>query len=566
MRSKISTLLLLCLLPTLLLAQDRIPYQSWYNIQNDFSEQVCPYDSSEMVVLPTQWAVYQTLDGRWDGTVDSSQCLTFFQMDNDWLIDLETLNPDLPLFFRYKMEGQEVELPSNGLYRGIGSYWTDAQVVLADSCANEMCSGMLAIYNVPYSADSTVQRVVRELVGQYKEANGCWTTENLDSIYLEEYIMKFTFDEENLSGLTFKPQNFYSEELDPSWEYGPAYAFVFYEYMAISETTYRGYLSDAAFSDDWYLFYYIQQNTTGFPSFNNYTYVEAFPDLPADTVLDLILYFESEDELNFQPFTGIRGALVEGSDSLRHNLTLDFAMPNLCQAFIVDVIVPDNTTYLMGDGSFEFGNSRSCFMFQTGGTLAIKEEASFEYGREAIGVLGLAGGGHLDLKTNSTLTVDNRMQLVAMTGSEREQAYAHLAPGSTLRFGPNSSLKRSQGKNMYLNVYMNGGTLDDSELSAEERQLIRRIYPETPLPTAGRALVSPNPSSGEVMLVLDGESTTNWPYQVIDNLGREVANGKLEALAQGRYRLQPSTSMSNGLYRVLIQTDNGLVIANWVYE
>lgn len=430
-------------------------------------------------------------------------------------------------------------------------------------------SVFLAIYTVPFSADSTVQRIVREVAGAYKEVSGCWPTENLDSIFLQEYIMKFSFADD-LSGLTFKPWQFFSDPIyqGPWGGYGQVFAFVFYDYMAVNETTYRGYLRETAFGDDeYYDYYYVQQDGLGFPSFDHYTYVEAFPDFEVDTVLDLPIFFDYEDELTFQPFTGVRESLVEGSDTLRHHLTLDYAIPNLCQAFFIDVIVPDQTTFLMGSGEFDFANKRSCFMFQTGGTLAVKEEAAFNYGNSGIGVLGLARDGHLDLKQNSTLTIDSKVALVGYTGSEREQAYAHLAPGSTLRFGPNANLSRTLGNNMYLNVYMNGGTLDDSELSKEERQLIRRIYPQTALPLAGSATVVPNPSTGEIMLIMPAlETPGNWPYQVINQLGQTVASGNLEALAEGRYRVRPSKMMTSGLYRIVVQTAQGPVLASWVYE
>jgi hypothetical protein len=492
-------------------------------------------------------------------------------MDGGWVLDLENLDPGLPLFFSYKMEDQQVALPTNGFYRNVGSYWTDATVSLADTCTDELCSGLLAVYTVPFSADSTVERIIREVAGEYKEVSGCWPTENLDSIYLQEYVMKFTFEEEDLTGLTFKPQLFYSEELEEGgWfgGYAAVWAFEFYEYMAVDETTYRGYLRETAFALDEYPdYYYVQQDGQGFPSFNHYTYVEAFTAFDTDTILDLIIYFDTEDELTFQPFTGVRGSLLPGSDTLRHHLTLEYDYPNLCQVFFIDVIVPDNTTYLMGSGTFDFANQRSCFMFETGGTLAIKEDAIFEYGQAGIGVLGLAREGSLDLYPNSTLVVDNKMLLVAYTGSEREQAYVHLAPGSTLRFGLNSALSRTLGNNMYLNVYMNGGTLDDRELSPEERQLIRRIYPEVPLPAAGEARIAPNPSNGEVMLLLpSSERQENWPYEVVNTYGQTIASGRLEPLAKDRYRVAPTAQMGSGLYRILVQTEQGMIVGSWVYE
>ena len=75
------------------MSQDIIPSSDSDQIQQHFSEQACPFDTTDLVVLPTEWSVYQTLEGTWDGTLDSSRCLSFREMDGDWILDLETLNP-----------------------------------------------------------------------------------------------------------------------------------------------------------------------------------------------------------------------------------------------------------------------------------------------------------------------------------------------------------------------------------------------------------------------------------------------------------------------------------------
>lgn len=559
-----STTLVLTLFLCAHLSQAQNLPNGFQNFQTSMSTEVCPYDDSQSVVWPEGWSVYQTQNDLWDGPVDSSQCLTFVQMDDDWVLDLATIHAQRPVFIRYNVVEGATPVPANAVYQTFGNYWTDATPILADTC-NELCSGMFLQYTLPFDEDSTVVRTVREVLGEYKDLSGCWSTERSEEMFLKEFIMKYTFEETDLTGLTFKPWSFYAE--DVSWAASEVLAFVFEEWMAENDTTYRGYLHSIAFPNGFGLITYVPQLVEGFPSFEHYTYVEAIPDFPATEQLDLIITFDFEDELLFQPFTGVRGGLVDGSDTLRHNLTLDFYEADICQkAFIVDVVVPDNTRLLMGDGSWEFGNGRSCFMFQDGGQMAIKADASFTYGYGGIGVLGLARNGHLKLEPNSTLTVNNRMMLVDYSTSTWEQAYVDLAPGSTLRFGETSSLSRSFGDNMYLNVYMNGGTIDDSELSPEERQLIRRIYPEVPMPASGTAKVAPNPSSGEVMLVLEDQSMTPWPFQLVNALGQVVNEGKLEALAEGRYRIQPTADLPNGLYRVFIQTNDGPVVASWVYE
>jgi hypothetical protein len=114
-----TTFTLLFFLPFFAMSQGIIPSAGSDQIQQYFSEQLCPFDTTQSVILPTEWSVYQTLEGTWDGTLDSSRCLGFREMDGDWVLDLETLDPTLPLFFRYKIEDQNIELPTNGMYRNI---------------------------------------------------------------------------------------------------------------------------------------------------------------------------------------------------------------------------------------------------------------------------------------------------------------------------------------------------------------------------------------------------------------------------------------------------------------
>lgn len=122
----------------------------------------------------------------------------------------------------------------------------------------------------------------------------------------------------------------------------------------------------------------------------------------------------------------------------------------------------------MGDGFWEFGNGCLCFMFQDGGQMVIKVDVNFIYGYGGIGVLGLVCNGYFKFEFNSILMVNNRMMFVDYLISIWEQVYVDLVFGSILCFGEISSLNWFFGDNMYFNVYMNGGMIDDSELSFEE--------------------------------------------------------------------------------------------------
>lgn len=559
----ISTLAFWSLFWACAFTQDYIP-GSFVALQNAFTEQPCPYDPQVMVWQPEGWSVYQTQNGRWDGPQDSTRCLSFTEATGGWRLDLGSINPSQPLFFRYKMGEMGESLPSNAVYANQVSFWTDATPIGTDTCVGGLCTGVLVIYSVPFDADSTVVREVRNTSGFYKDVTGCWTTENLESILLQEYIFMATFADADLTGKWFKPLYFLSARQDEFYEYAPVETFEFRPTHEQSEGQYWAYLYDVVQPDPWSLGYYIQQDGLGFPGWDHITYVEAFPPAGVAGVTDLTIYLDNQGSLLFQPYTAIRGALVDPSDTLRHRLTLDIPAPDNCQAFLVDVVVPDNTRLLLGDGAFTFGNKVSCFMFRDGGTLSVKSGAHFQYGASGIGQLGMVRNSHLDLQPNGTLLIDNIVTLVAFSGSHNEQAYVHLSQGSTLRFGPHATLRRSFGENMYLNVYMDGGALDDSELTTEEKQLIRRIYPTVTIPAGLEAAVAPNPASGVVTLLLPDNGQEAQHFSVMDMQGRILFSGRPQALAPGRYQLSPTAYMPAGLYKVRVQTTSGVAWADWV--
>ena len=137
-------------------------------IQSTIIQRTCPYDDSQMVWLPENWDIYQTQNDRWDGIPDSNNCLSLIQVADDWELNLEDIDPSRSLFFRYRFAGTTALLPANAVYRNTGNYWTDAPVILSDSCNNEICSGMIAVYSLPDDNDSLVYRTVAEVSGQYK--------------------------------------------------------------------------------------------------------------------------------------------------------------------------------------------------------------------------------------------------------------------------------------------------------------------------------------------------------------------------------------------------------------
>ena len=72
------TLFLLSFLLSPILLQAQIPNSNL----KDLSAIPCPFDSSVEVAQPDYWRLYQTLDGNWDGPIDSTICISVEQISS----------------------------------------------------------------------------------------------------------------------------------------------------------------------------------------------------------------------------------------------------------------------------------------------------------------------------------------------------------------------------------------------------------------------------------------------------------------------------------------------------
>ena len=532
------------------------------NIKNrffhDLNSIICPFDSTRQITAPEHWVIYQTVDGRWNSPIDSSKCIDVLGIGNDVVIDLTKVDARKPLFIRYLVENTDtLHLKSNFLYdisSRFRSFPTDA-INLSDSCANDLCSGILIGIRVPdESGQGTASRIHTATAltdGSIGNASICLPTEYFTRQSLETFLFKISFNEDSLTQES-----------------------IYLDFASLTEPLFQGTISQLSVAPEYYsdTAYYVKihqaSNTFGenylllyptpslYPGPNAQGFIDVELQENTDTQAIINLIVDPYQTLVAQPFTSLRGGLVDGSDSLRHQLNLVNNGATFCISFL-DLVFSGSTSYIHQGGTIDLANGFSCMQFLDGGKLVVADNTDLLYGNRGVGVLALRQGGTIEIGKNSSLTINNLLIMNESRPGEAAQIYMELNEGSRLLFGEQSRLSNagSLGRQMKLNIYMNGGILDEQHLSPAERALINKIYPSLPPPNYDAIHVFPNPASEQLYIEFAQAEATIVHIAISDLNGRQLMN-RQEHLDSGKHQLRlPLAGLSSGLYYISMRTD-----------
>ncbi|WP_282774656.1 T9SS type A sorting domain-containing protein [Phaeodactylibacter xiamenensis] len=523
---------------------------------NDLESRPCPYDESETVLWPVGWEVYQTTNGLWDGPVDSTRCITVEADGFNPTIDLGQIDPDLSLFIRSTDILNALLIPSH-IYLSASDVQpnTGSILKLGTGCPGGLCSGLITRINIP--AEIPGERSHRtykagidgDNVDFYAES--CIATERFEDQFLETFVIKFTFDEEDLSGQVLRL--FFSDFVGIYDEVSLFPELVFPD-LSFDGDSYDAAIEEVVDGEPWAPNYLGVYADTTYPSVDQPSFIEAQPETNTTTPQELNLYAGEYSNLRFQPFTQVRGALVEGSDSVRHELNIINEGMDWCLGVIIDLVFDGSTNLIYGGGHLDFGGETACLMFLNGSKLEVQPGVDLHYGADGDGLLGLGKEGQIVLGKDSRLFINNRVVLWNHEVSPDNQTYIDLQPGNHLEFGPLSRLERVgvQETGILLNVYMNGGTLDDSGLSPEDRLLINRIYPDVAPRLLDNISIFPNPVGAELQwaYVADIAGTVQWSCH--NALGKVVREGAA-SVSRGRNIFTAPLEVPSGVYYLTIE-------------
>ncbi len=558
---KIQTSLLLWLLPSLLLAQF-IP-------NSNYTEKInapCPYDNLQTTLQLVDWEIYQTINDEWDGVIDSTLCIPVRDSLNRTYIDLDEFDITKPLFVRSAIdETNKIFLDSNMVFSFNSFFYVSDGLTmdLSDQCPGELCTGVITSIQIPDETGTGFNhRIAKnqfDLFGIHQSIS-CAVSEDFEENYLREFVIKLKVDETsatnnawiNLSGAWVEP----AYEIAKIWDLNvPDFYF--------NGTTYDAPL-DALVGNWWVGTYLLRYHDGIYPNASNPSYNKVAP-LP-NTVDPQVINIEMYNFLSLQaqPFTTFIGGFVEGSDSVRHELNL-VNEGEMCLNNIAELIFEEDTHFVHAGGHVDFGE-QSCMMFRNNGSLKVAEGETFYYGHNGRGLLAFRAGGTIELTENSTLVIDNKLVLIEEElGSEDQQIYMELNPSTKLAFGEHASITSySIAKQMKLNIYMNGGELDERHLSPDDQLLINKIYPPASPNFVNNIKVFPNPIDHELTLSYFSNINETIELQVnsidgklIRRFKKEVQPGENKVslifsdIASGMYLLQISNEMDVTTMKVL---------------
>lgn len=487
----------------------------YYDAFNGLEIAPCPFDASKTIQQIGGWVMYQTFNGNWDGPMDSSRCISAETNASvgATFIRLSQVDPTRALFLRAKpasIQNADPKLWPNSLYT------IQATVSLSPAggpalqtgtdCFQDLCSGVFVGLAIP-GPDGQVDAARRFHTGLFAPqpglshtyaAESCFPSEKFDTQSLSEVVLKLTFTPSaNWSAQILKLHDI-SVTLNDAFPGMIEQVFALPKHLHGLEYTVNAAEATSHFSPN----YLMPYTAPTYPSAQNPSYVEARPEPNSITPQTINLYVGQFQGLQIQPFTYLRGALVQGSDSIRHQANLLLDGGDLCVNFI-DLVFANGDEYRHAGGQISMNNAFSCLQFREKSALRVMENATLHYGEGGTGMLALCAGSHLVLEKNAKFIMDGILNV-----AECDLPYTDanitvdLHPGSTLSFTPQAFLTNRFSKNQQLRLKarMLGGRIDDSALDPTEQSLIERVYPEPATNFAQNIALLPNPITAEATL------------------------------------------------------------------
>ena len=509
----------------------------------------CPGDSLQEVLSFVGWEAYQTLNDHWDGPRDTTVCIELARVaTSGWVypaIAVDQIDAQRPVFLRVLFDEDNVlPLQQDDLYTFSFDPYIPGAWDTGD-CPGGPCTGAMAAVRIP-DADSMGTDIrwyetgYVQLPSSSFPINLCVPTEKFDTNDLREFVV-------SMKALDPQPGQEIFFDMPPVID-----ALVWGSLVRLTDQTasqYRSGVSNYFFSG-WLEEFLVMHADTTYPDGNNVYHLDLGPVPDPGTPTTVNAHLGPYTTFQFQPFTQLRGALVAGSDSVRHPLTVVNDGGDLCMGWtFVELIWEPGSRYVHRAGHVEFAGRNSCFMFQPGSTLEVAPGSSFHYGREGRGMLALIEGSHLRIGQGGELVMHGT--LVIKEAPEQQTPldwHLTLGAGQRLRFAPGSGIHNafSIDGRMKLVVTLDGGSIDISGLSPEDREKV--VVVELPPEDWSALRILGNPAGEELLLAFGVREAGTLQLRIVDSMGRLVAE-RTQAVHAGENRANLSLArMRHGAY------------------
>lgn len=510
--------------------------------------QLC-FDGQTALQVFQHWEAYQTLDNLYNGTIDSTVCINLGNLLGMAELPTAEFDPTKPVFLRWHSDdGYYLEpnmLYALSIYLNMDMINTDVQ-----DCEDNVCNGFIVRVRVPDNPNDfdllpEYRTHVQEFVlTEFGNISVCLPTESfLEGTYIEDIVLK----------MYVQPDAPSLQVYDPFLEYVWSSAMLTTNEMLSYQTDQFNY-SLWPFTN-----YVVQYQETTFPALEAISYLDVspVPNIAELAVVNLTL--QEYASLSFQPFTALRGALVEGQTEQRHILSI-INNGTVCMNFWFELVMPPGGTFTYQRGKIE-SSWGSCMRFVPDATLRVGQDAVLEFGEQGMGMLATQSGALIDLEENAQLVLHCPLRMFNEPWQTNiENVHVYLKPGNALVFGPDASLENfSTDATMKLVVHLQGGYLDMANLSNEERKHIELVYEDAVVGmdwVSQESLVTDGEWNGACRV--QGQSPLTW--EVYNSAGQRMWSSTLPN-DQPYVQMSFATgALAKGLY-TLVVIENGQRIA-----
>lgn len=514
----------------------------------------CPNDSAQFIRTFQGWEAYQTLNDLWDGPRDTAHCIDLWVPQGNYIIPMiqfDQTDVGHPVFLRARLDSATaIALDSNTIYAMSAETYFSTGLPDTTTCPGGPCTGMLVAVRVPDSAGTG--HVLRWHDGPY-EVDGyppidmCVPTERFPTNALREVVLSF----KTSTGGGGQSVQFYPPTImDMAFNNGvqllkeaemPVYQNGQFEYYL------PGFFNPG---------YLVMYEDSTYPDLAHPSYLDLFPSPNVAVPSTVTLTLEEYSTMVFQPFTQLRGGLVAGSDSVRHDLVFvnsgDLCMSNQ----FVEVVFESGSSYVHAGGHVDMNGRNSCFAFRAGSTLKIADGARFDYGKPGSGILALRAGCTVDIGRDAMLVIHNMIDIKEELGvTTQSNIELTLRDGARLVFAPGSRIHNANsiGHACKLVVRLDGGSIDISGLSPEDREKV--VVIELPREELPSPLLTGNLLDGDGELQLAMRQAGAVDILMTDMLGRAVMRWQ-QVLSEGQNTVPfPSGRLSAGEYVLIVRSD-----------
>lgn len=456
--------------------------------------QPCPADSARVITSAPNVEIYQTIDNTPFGVLDSNRCFPVRVDGFKKYVDLTDLDVDRFLFFRHKVYANFIDYPVQpntvlSVQGNLGGNMDFYDNTLG--CEGPQCTQMILGFTIPNEDNTDLISTLTPLAfDEQCDISTCVTTQAFaEGQYLTEalYQIKLTDDAVSNGEILF-PGLYVSD--------GGLSSQIVTEDQLIPE---EYYISDNHYevpAEALFPFYepvIFAYHEATYPSNATRSYIDFNLEENKDTVQNISIVDSEYMSFLFQNFVSLRGGLVDGSDSIRHNLNLEIS--TMMCFFIIELVMGSGTTVSFHKGGgLDLRGASACLQLRDGARMTVESGHDMTYGIAGIGNLALKDNAIIEVRSGASLTFDGNLMLDDYDRlPDNNQASIILEPESTLTFSEKSKITSNYTEDMKINVYMNGGTLNLSDLNPKYRSKLNLIYPSRE--EDGFFSVFPNPAS-----------------------------------------------------------------------